>query len=125
MAFTHTVLISFLVAALGVLVTYMWSRPRRSRFDPWLQVPGTFIIKYQMHTLIMRTLIGLVGIYIDEDDRIIATQYSRRLGEQYILCQGRLVWQADKAAAEIAPGDEDIPTVRQVNIWSGLQGDSK
>jgi hypothetical protein len=50
---------------------------------------------------------------------------SRRLGEQYILCQGRLVWQADKAAAEIAPGDEDIPTVRQVNIWSGLQGDSK
>jgi hypothetical protein len=35
------------------------------------------------------------------------------------------MWQADKAAVEIAPGDEDIPTVRQVNVWSSLQADSK
>jgi hypothetical protein len=84
-----------------------------------------FIIKYHIQALIMRTLIGLVSIYIDEDDRIIATQYSFHLGEQRILCQGRLMWQADKAAVEIAPGDEDISTVRRVNVWSNLQADSK
>jgi hypothetical protein len=69
--------------------------------------------------------IGLVGIYIDEDDRIIATQFSFHLGEQRALCQGRFVWQADEAGIQIVLEDEDIPTVRQANVWSGLQANSK
>ncbi|KZW02527.1 hypothetical protein EXIGLDRAFT_759656 [Exidia glandulosa HHB12029] len=94
---------SFLVAAAGLLITLFWSRTRNSGFDPWVTGPN------------------FVGIYIDEEDQVIATQYSHYLDEQRVLTSGQLTWRADKASVELVSRAKSGFTPR---VWDGVQSGS-